>query len=312
MEEIHGTCPSDKKKIWVCLRGRKERLEYKVKAEAWDTCHSVVISWLVNAVSEPIKKSIIFVSSAEEIWKQLEMRFSVANGPRKYKLSKQTYEMRQNGKKVAGYYTELRSIWEELESLKEYPANSALTSEVIPHLNARRKDEEEQKLFQLLSGLDDMYAPQRSHILMMDPLPSVVNACGILQQKESQREINQPETPDHEGMAMSTKKGNVTCTNCGKTGHLASKCWACKSCGKNGHAYEECWWIKGFPTKNSRSHRDSKSRNKETGGRKPPGRGGKSQGKDKGEMDTRNKMTANYSKQEGNISTPHITAEQLE
>ncbi|KAL2928886.1 Retrovirus-related Pol polyprotein from transposon RE2, partial [Bienertia sinuspersici] len=42
----------------------------------------------------------------------------------------------------------------------------------------------------------------------------------------------------------------------------------------------------GFPAKNPRSHRDSRSKNKETGGRKPPGReGGKFQGKDKGKMD---------------------------
>lgn len=179
-----------KRKYGFVTGGEKKDESDKVKAEAWDICHNVVLSWLVNGVSEQIKKSIMFVTSAEDIWKQLQMRFSVANGPRRYKLNKQIYEMKQNGRKISEYYTEMRSIWEELDSLRDYQAIQKLTPDVSAHLNARKKDEEEQKLFQLLSGLDDAYSAQRSHILMMDPLPSIVSACGILQQEESQREIN--------------------------------------------------------------------------------------------------------------------------
>ena len=50
-----------------------------IKQEAWDTCNSMVISWLLNNVSDSIKKSVMF-HDASTIWKQLEQRFSVTNG----------------------------------------------------------------------------------------------------------------------------------------------------------------------------------------------------------------------------------------
>lgn len=43
-----------------------------VKGEAWDTYNNMIISWILGSVSESIKKSIMFVSSAYQIWKHLE------------------------------------------------------------------------------------------------------------------------------------------------------------------------------------------------------------------------------------------------
>ncbi|KAL2928820.1 Cyclin-dependent kinase F-4 [Bienertia sinuspersici] len=50
-----------KRKYGFVSGGEKKDSSDKVKAEAWDTCHSVVISWLVNAVSEPIK-NLLYLS----------------------------------------------------------------------------------------------------------------------------------------------------------------------------------------------------------------------------------------------------------
>ena len=49
----------------------------RTKQEAWDTCNSMVISWswIINNVSDSIRKSIMFLDSAHAIWKQLEQRF---------------------------------------------------------------------------------------------------------------------------------------------------------------------------------------------------------------------------------------------
>ena len=101
-----------------------------VKQEAWDTCNSMVISWLLNNVSEPIKKSVMFLDDACTIWKQLEQRFSITNGSRKYKLSKEIFDTKQNGKIVSEYYIQMKVLWEELESLNALPSITNITSEI--------------------------------------------------------------------------------------------------------------------------------------------------------------------------------------
>jgi len=64
-----------------------------VKAELWDTCNSMIIAWIQNSVSESIGKSVLFLDSAREIWLQLEQRFSLSNGYRKYRINKEIYEV---------------------------------------------------------------------------------------------------------------------------------------------------------------------------------------------------------------------------
>ncbi|XP_056688057.1 uncharacterized protein [Spinacia oleracea] len=122
-----------------------------VKQDHWDTCNNMVISWIMFNVTGSIKKSIMFVTNSATIWKQLEQRYTMSNGSRKYKICKDIYETKQQGA-----------------------------------LNQQR---EEQKLFQILNGLDDGYNARRSQLLMMTPLPTVDSACSCLQQEESQRDI---------------------------------------------------------------------------------------------------------------------------
>lgn len=78
--------------------GVKKDNEDIVKKEAWEICNNMVISWILGSVSESIKKSVMFVQDSAEIWRQLEQRYSVANGAREYHLSKAMYEKttRQN------------------------------------------------------------------------------------------------------------------------------------------------------------------------------------------------------------------------
>lgn len=114
-----------------------------IKQEAWDTCNSMVISWLLNNVSDSIKKSVMF-HDASTIWKQLEQRFSITNGSRKYKLSKENFDTKQNEKSIYEYYIQIKILWEELESL---PRITNITSEIKLFLQTLQTHIDEQKLF---------------------------------------------------------------------------------------------------------------------------------------------------------------------
>jgi hypothetical protein len=44
--------------------------------KAWMRCNYMVLSWIINSVSKEISASIIYISSAEAIWKDLKEQFS--------------------------------------------------------------------------------------------------------------------------------------------------------------------------------------------------------------------------------------------
>lgn len=181
----------------------------------------------MGSVSEPIKQTIMYMMSARQIWLYLERRFSITNGSLKYKLNKDLYETKQGASSINEYYTTMKSIWEELDSLDQLPAITEPSEDVIKFLEACEKQKEEKRLFQFLNGLDEAYGPLRSQILMITPLPTMDFACSSLQQEESQRNILNPLKPSMESSAMYNKGigESVICSACGIKGHMRDKCW---------------------------------------------------------------------------------------
>ena len=166
----------------------------------------------------------MFLDDASTIWKQLEQRFSVTNGSRKYKLSKEIFDTKQNGKSISEYYIQMKALWEELESLNALSSITNITSEIRHFLKTLQTHIDEQKLFQFFNGLDDSFSAHRSHFLMQQPLPSVDEAYNMLQQEESQRLLSDSK-PDH-NLVMFSKSNDLstTCSACGRDGHIREKC----------------------------------------------------------------------------------------
>ncbi|KAL2892467.1 Gag polyprotein [Bienertia sinuspersici] len=291
---------ASKRKLGFVTGGVKRDENDKIKQESWDTCNNMVISWILGSVSESIKKSVMIMTEAYQIWKHLESRYSITNGARKYSLNKQLYDTKQNGRPVSEYYTTMKAIWVELETLNILPPITQMTVEVNRFVQVLNAQKEELRLFQFLNGLDEEYGAQRSQILMMTELPSVDEACNMIQQEESQRELFKQGQNDTDVMAMHSKRNDTHCGNCGKRGHTTEKCWACRACGKPGHSYEKCWTVIGFPSKMSRQPKENRSKGKEV---------------DKGNQKivrNKSKMAAHAHTASDGSQTSGITADQLE
>jgi hypothetical protein len=72
---------------------------------AWNRCNNMVLSWILNSVSQEISASIIFIESAHEMWNDIKERFSQSNGPHIFQLQKAISALSQNSNSVTSYYT---------------------------------------------------------------------------------------------------------------------------------------------------------------------------------------------------------------
>ncbi|XP_019240182.1 PREDICTED: uncharacterized protein LOC109220173 [Nicotiana attenuata] len=189
----------------------------------WSRCNFMVTSWLLNSLSKEIGDSVIYSKSARDLWNSLEHRFGQTNGAKLHQLQKEISMLVQGNNNIAGYFTTLKKLWDELDSLNSHLQN----------------------------------------ILMMNPLPGIDFAYSLLLQHENQREIyarpqfngdatsfmagvqgklpqrnnNQPQqrTWNSTQKVMGTQqknKGrksrfnpNVSCTHCMKTGHVRAECY---------------------------------------------------------------------------------------
>lgn len=103
-----------------------------------------------------------------------------------------------------------------------------VTGEILEYLRFIEKYKEEQKLFQFLNGLDELYAAQRSQILLMTPLPNADVACNMMQQEEAHREVLDENIENADVVDLygnSNSNANAKCGTCGKKWHPKDKCW---------------------------------------------------------------------------------------
>ena len=83
--------------------------------------------------------------------------------------------MSQGTMTLSAYFTKLKALWDELEA---YRTPFTCNQRQI-HIDQREED----KLMQLLMGLNQSYKTVRSNILMMTPLPNVGKPIHYLYKK---------------------------------------------------------------------------------------------------------------------------------
>ena len=93
-----------------------------------------------------------------------------------------------------------------------------------------------------LMGLSDSFSQVKTHILLMDPLPSVNKAYSLFIQGEMQRFLGS--SLRIESTALATKSQNFTTSGHNGKGKERP---LCTHCGKLGHTMDKCYKLHGFP-----------------------------------------------------------------
>ncbi|XP_047265098.1 uncharacterized protein LOC124897019 [Capsicum annuum] len=153
----------------------------------WERCDNMVTSWILDSLVKEITDSVEYVSSSFELWKELDNRYDQTNGAKLYQVQRELSELSQGTLDITAYYTKMKKLWEELNSLQTNTKCSCdCTCGAKEHLY---KAEQDRKLVQFLMGLNEAYTAVRGNILMMNPLPTLAQTFSLLVREERQREI---------------------------------------------------------------------------------------------------------------------------
>ncbi|XP_075475801.1 uncharacterized protein LOC142512543 [Primulina tabacum] len=157
---------------------------------AWIRCNSMVILWLLNAVSREIADSLMYMATAHEIWIDLRERFN------------------QGSMDVSTYYTRLRTLWDELKDFQPVSIRAqVLMMDPIPVIS---------KIFSLVVQEErqrtihsDISGSSLDHSSHSSPNPSIAIVKG----------------PSYGKNDKGIKSDLPTCSHCHYPGHTSDKCY---------------------------------------------------------------------------------------
>ncbi|CAN1296866.1 Retrovirus-related Pol polyprotein from transposon RE1 [Linum perenne] len=198
---------------------------------AWNRCNFVVLSWILNSVSEDIAQSLISYDSAAVIWKDLKQRFSQCDVIRVADLQARIASCDQGNNTVTQYFTNLKVLWEEYQQYRPLPTCDC---SVVKQVTLYQSND---YAIRFIRGLNSSFNVVRSQLLLMDPLPDVNSAFKCAIQLERQMKDSIAAAPTVDSIALATGYQNK-----GKA--IAEGSLFCRYCKKDNHTIENCYRLK--------------------------------------------------------------------
>jgi hypothetical protein len=244
-----------KKKMGVIDGSIKELAKESHRHMWWMRCDAMIKGWLTTTMEKDIRVSVKYANTAAEIWKDLHERFGKESAPRAYELKQTLSTTRQTDTFVSAYYTKLRVLWDEIQSVLPHPKCSCdgCSCEVGKKMVELR---EKERLYEFLMGLYDEFSVIKTQILALKPTPTLGTAHHLVAEDEQQRSISGTKRPvgepaafqvffqgKHDGVTSNTNKGFKKI----EKGGTIEKLEHCTHCGKDGHSRDGCFKIIGYP-----------------------------------------------------------------
>ncbi|KAL5553104.1 hypothetical protein UlMin_040505 [Ulmus minor] len=205
---------------------------------SWFRCNSMVMSWLLHAISREIADSVMYIDNAEAMWTDLHDRFHQNNGPRVFQIKQLLNVLYQGSDEVSTYFTKLKTLWDELRDFRPLPACDC------GGMKALVEYQQQEYVLQFLMGLNESYTQIRAQILMQDPFPPINKVFSLVVQEERQRGLTSSSLSDSASFAIHA--GNSAYLR-GKYDNRQSEKPTCSHCGYVGHTIDKCYKLHGYP-----------------------------------------------------------------
>ncbi|GKB82293.1 uncharacterized mitochondrial protein-like protein [Tanacetum coccineum] len=125
----------------------------------WERANDMVISWVLNIISEQIGNNLSFINSASALWNELDVPTNppvfIIRRTEFYQVTNDIINHKQNNTIIELYYHKLKGLWDELDALEATYACLCRCACVSGRKNGER--EQRKRLIQFLMGLDESY-----------------------------------------------------------------------------------------------------------------------------------------------------------
>ncbi|XP_058784440.1 uncharacterized protein LOC131659245 [Vicia villosa] len=172
----------------------------KENIHKWQRCNDLVANWILNSASTELCPNILYAKTAAQIWSALIDRFSQSNAPKIYQLKQSISSLKQEGVSVNLYFTQLKTLWDELNSIA--PVSPCICGNAKSILDQQNQD----RAMKFLKGVHDCFLAVHSQILLMDPFPSIQRIYNLVPQEEKHEEISFRPLLAEESVALHTSK----------------------------------------------------------------------------------------------------------
>jgi len=221
---------------------------------AWDRCNYLIHSWILNYVSPQIAQTIVFHEYAIDVWIELQERFSKVDRVRIASLRTAINNLKQGAKSVLEYFTELKSLWEELNSRRQMPMCTCTHPCHCESMRSARNFRLEHQVIQFLTGLNDTFGVIKTQVLLMEPLPSINKVYSLVVQEESNNSsiTTSPSIEDSNILVNASEARKPFGRGKPTTGSYPPKNNSkyCTFCHKTNHTVDFCYQKHGFPNAN--------------------------------------------------------------
>ena len=84
----------------------------------WERANDMLISWILNTVSEQIGNNLTFINSACALWNELFEHYSQLDGHRIYQIANEIVDLKQMNCTIEVYYHKLKGLWDEMDAIE--------------------------------------------------------------------------------------------------------------------------------------------------------------------------------------------------
>ncbi|XP_074374577.1 uncharacterized protein LOC141714986 [Apium graveolens] len=117
---------------------------------------------LLNSIMPEIRSSVVYLTTAKDIWDDLAIIFAESNLPRVFQLKKDLMSLSQGSISITAYFTKFRSLIDKMDDFPPVPRCIYLSTS-CQYAFLTKLDEYEQvhKLSQFIMGLSNHFTTVR-------------------------------------------------------------------------------------------------------------------------------------------------------